>query len=366
MRIRFITSTPLDVRRGSGTYVGIRVLARALEGACHTVEFETPRTRLPNYTLERLAFNRSLRPNPDFDLTVGFDMDGYRIARAPGHIASLKGVIADEVRFERGLTKLTMSAQARSERLHVNRASRVIVTSAYSAARAMEFYGLREKPAIVPELIDLTEWRRALAENPAPQRGFTLLSVGRFYRRKRVDILLRAAAILRHSMKDLEVRIVGNGPCDTAWRALARGLRLDRTVTWMGDVSRAQLAAEYNRAHAFCLPSVQEGFGIVLLEAMAAGKPIVASRAAAIPEVAPHAVLVEPDNAEALAEGIRRVRNAQPAPLEWLNQFDAPRVAKLFLNTIVGQPFQAAAGLPPGVPAEPETAARNQGSTSVA
>lgn len=335
MRIRFITSTPLDVRRGSGTYVGIRVLARALESLGHTVRFETPRLRLPNYTLERLAFNRGLRASREFDLTVGFDMDGYRIADAPGHVASLKGVIADEVRFERGLTKLTMSVQARCERLHVERASRVIATSAYSAARAMDFYGLREKPAIVPELIDLTEWKRVLAENPAAPRGFTLLYVGRFYRRKRVDVLLRAAARLHDSMKDLEVRIVGNGPYDGPWRALSRELRLERAVTWLGDISRAQLAAEYNRADGLCLPSVQEGFGIVLLEAMAAGKPIVAARAAAIPEVAPHAVLFEPDSPEALAAAIEEIRTAAPAPHEWLEQFDAPQVAEAFLRATV-------------------------------
>ncbi len=282
-------------------------------------------------------FNRSLRASGEFDLTVGFDMDGYRIASAPGHVASLKGVIADEVRFESGAARLTMSLQARCERLHVERASRVLVTSAYSAHRAVELYGLRDRPAIVPELIDLAEWRRMLSRNPAEKRGFTLLYVGRFYRRKRVNLLLRAAAMLRDSIPDLAVRIVGNGPCNTAWRALSRDLRLDGAVTWLGDVSRAALAEEYNRAHAFCLPSVQEGFGIVLLEAMAAAMPIVAARAGAIPEVAPHAVLVEPDNAEALAAGIERVRGAAPAHPEWIEQFDAPRVAQRFLN---------AAGLP--------------------
>jgi glycosyltransferase involved in cell wall biosynthesis len=334
LRIRFITSTPLDIRRGSGTYAGIHALAGALEQLGHSVTYETPRRHFPNYTFERLAFNRSLQRSAAFDLTVGFDMDGYRIASGAPHVASLKGVIADEVRFESGLTRITMSIQARCERLHVNRAARVLVTSRYSAERAMEFYGLREMPAIVPELIDLAEWRRVLAEHPAQVSRSTVLFVGRFYHRKRVPVLLRAASILRESLPELRVRIVGNGPCNTAWRALARELQLDSVVTWLGDVTRAQLAEEYNRAAAFCLPSEQEGFGIVLLEAMAAGKPIVASRAAAIPEVAPHAVLVEPDNAEALAAGIRQVYLSPPAPSDWVEQFDAPLIARRFLHAV--------------------------------
>ena len=166
MRIRFLTSTPLDIRRGSGTYVGIHVLARALEQLGHRVEYETPRIELPVYTAQRLLFNRRLRPSRDFDLTVGFDMDGYRIAGQPGHIASLKGVIADEVRFEAGLTRFTMGIQARCERQHVQRAVRVLATSRYSAERAREFYGLKDAPVVVPELIDLEEWRKA-----AGQRG---------------------------------------------------------------------------------------------------------------------------------------------------------------------------------------------------
>ena len=339
MRIRFLTSTPLDIRQGSGTYVGIHVLARALTTLGHTVEFETPTVILKVYTAQRLLFNRSLRPKPEFDLTVGFDMDGYRIARAPHHIASLKGVIADEVRFESGMTAVTMGLQARCERKHVQRASRVIVTSRYSAAQAQKFYSLAESPVVVPELIELPHWRDLLAQHPASSTRFTVLSVGRFYFRKRLNILLRAAALLRSRIPELEVRIVGNGPCNDIWRRLSTELKLDGTVTWLGDVSRPQLVAEYNRASMFCLPSVQEGFGIVLLEAMAAGKPIVASRAAAIPEVAPCGVLVEPDNPEALATGIEEVYRSCDRGLAdagWVEQFDAQRVAQLFLQAVSG------------------------------
>jgi glycosyltransferase involved in cell wall biosynthesis len=340
VRIRFLTSTPLDIRRGSGTYVGIHVLARALEKLGHRVEYETAKIELPVYTAQRLLFNRRLRPSTEFDLTVGFDMDGYRIAAGqPGHVASLKGVIADEVRFESGFTRITMGIQARCEREHVRSAARVIATSRYSAERAREFYGLREAPAVVPELIELGEWRKAL-DNTAGQAAqptvLTVLYVGRMYRRKRVDVLLRAASMLRGRVR---VRIVGNGPCASAWRKLSEDLRLGDSVTWLGDVSRKELAAEYRGADVVCLPSVQEGFGIVLLEAMAAGTPIVAARAAAIPEVVPHGVLVEPDRPEALAAAIEELAGdpARRAELArtgsaWVEQFDAPRVAGLFLQ----------------------------------
>jgi glycosyltransferase involved in cell wall biosynthesis len=340
VRIRFLTSTPLDIRHGSGTYVGIEVLAVALRRLGHTVELETPRLRLPAYTLQRLKFNRRLRPSPDYDLTVGFDLDGYRIAAGnPAHVAALKGVIADEVRFECGLTRLTMAVQAGRERLHARRAGRVLVTSAYSAGRARELYDLAEAPSIVPEPIDLAEWRRFLSLNPAARAGFTVLFVGRLYRRKRVDTLLRAAAILRGRTPGLAVRIVGDGPHAAPLRRLAGELQLADTAAWLGDVPRSQLAAEYNRADVFCLPSVQEGFGIVLLEAMAAGKPIVASRAAAIPEVAPHGLLVEPENAEALAAAIETLYRSPEQRvaigaegLGLVEAFDAPRVARLFLD----------------------------------
>jgi len=352
VQIRFITSTPLDIRRGSGTYVGIHVLGRALEDLGHTVAYETPRVLLPVFTAQRLIFNRQLRAAPAYDLTVGFDMDGYRIAESVGsHVASLKGVIADEVRFERGFTRLTMSLQARCERLHVERAARVLCTSRYSAGRAQEFYGLERAPAIVPELIDLAEWRRLLLEHPATSSRFTVLFVGRFYRRKRIDVLLRAAAMLRERIPGLAVRIVGNGPCAPPLRALSKELNLQSTVTWLGDVSRTDLVAEYRRASLFCLPSVQEGFGIVLLEAMAAGTPIVAARAGAIPEVAPHAALFEPDRPDALAAEIESLYRSADARSQqahagagWVAQFDAKFVAARFLDAATGARVTSASG----------------------
>ena len=122
-----------------------------------------------------------------------------------------------------------MAMQARCERLHVHRAARVLVTSRYSAERAREFYGLPELPAIVPELIDLAEWRRLLARTS--RRTPTA-----FHRAVRGPVLSpqarrRAAARRRdrcgQRIPGLELRIVGNGPCAADLAPLARELQLE-------------------------------------------------------------------------------------------------------------------------------------------
>ena len=347
VRMRFITATPLNVAGGSGTFVGIKTLAMALREAGVVVNFLTPRLRLPIFTVERLIFNQMLsRRVPDgCDVVVGFDMDGYSLPRlSPGlHVASIKGVIADEMRFESGVTRATMQIQASCERRHVERADMVLTTSLYSSMRIRELYGVPAPCRVVPEPIDLREWRRllGLAKPQIDSGKFVVLCVCRFYPRKRVDVLLQAAARLRRTIPGLEVRIVGNGPQARQLRDLHHEKGLGGRVVWLKDISQLELAQEYNRCDVFCLPSVQEGFGIVFLEAMAAGKPIVAARAGATPEVVENGLLVEPESEEALAEAIKRLHR-EPRLRRLLGdcggraveKFDAPNVAKAFLRAV--------------------------------
>jgi glycosyltransferase involved in cell wall biosynthesis len=349
VRLRFITATPLDAIRGSGTFVGIRTLADALAALGNEVEFAVPRFPIPTFTARRLLFNEELRRRPahGFDAHVGFDMDGYRLPSSiPGlRVAALKGVIADELRFQKGATRASMAVQARCEAIHARRADLVVTTSNYSAGRVRELYGV--EAAVVPESIDLAAWRGLLAANPAAPdpAKFTVLCVCRLYRRKRIDVLLRAASLLRGRIPNLAVRIVGNGPERGEFERVWRAERLGGVVQWLGDVSAAALAAEYNRCDAFCLPSVQEGFGIVFLEAMAAGKPIVAARAAAVPEVVPQGLLSEPDNPASLAETLyslwrnpaMRIGLAEEGARR-VELFDAPLVARRFLEVLQSQP----------------------------
>jgi glycosyltransferase involved in cell wall biosynthesis len=353
-RLHFITAIPQNVERGSGCYVGTWTLANALRALDVDIDIIAPRVSTPAYLATRILFNESLRWRQfDGDATIGIDADGYSIGgtsrRWPArqkktrpHVACIKGVVGDAVRFEQGPTRASMAIQARLEAIHARSADLVITVSRYCAQRLEELYGVRNA-VVVPELIDLDAWRDRFQLNPAAPdpRKFTVLSVCRFYPRKRLDVLLRAVALLRGRMPELEVRIVGNGPECGRLLHLTRELGIERFITWVGDVSLDQLAAEYNRADVFCLPSVQEGFGIVFLEAMAAGKAIIAAHAAAVPEVVRHGVLFEPDHPECLANALilldcdpdlRRLLGA--AGLRDVEEFDMHRVASQFLSEV--------------------------------
>jgi glycosyltransferase involved in cell wall biosynthesis len=347
VRLRFITATPLNAIQGSGTFVGIDLLANALRKMGVEVDVVSPQVRFPIYTVQRLAFNvmlghRLFRP---YDATVGFDMDGYTVAgKGSGvHLACIKGVIADELRFESGLTWATMRLQAACERLHVLRATRVMATSQYSSHKIAEYYSPAQPPLIVPEMIDLEAWSRfdacCLPRNSSD--NFVVLSVCRFYRRKRLEMLLTAADQLRDRIPNLQVRIIGGGPERDRLRRIWRQKNLQPIVVWREDIRQEDLAQEYMGCDVFCLPTVQEGFGIVFLEAMAHKKPIVACQAGATPEVVLHGCLTQPDDPTELGNAIERLYRQENlrnglglAGWQLVQRFNAPGIAQRFLEQV--------------------------------
>jgi glycosyltransferase involved in cell wall biosynthesis len=237
---------------------------------------------------------------------VGFDLDGFHYGRhavAP-YVASIKGVIADELTNERGAVRAMLALQARLERLAVRRAQVVVATSRYSRRRIADAYGVPAgKIVVVPEAIDPAAWERPPRE--PREEPPAILSVAHLYPRKNLEALLCACRLLQDGGRSFRVWIVGEGPCRKAWEALRDQLGLADEVCFLGTVPFGELRARYAAASIFCLPSRQEGFGIVFLEAMASGLPIVAARAAAVPETVGEdgaALLVEPEDHVRLAE----------------------------------------------------------------
>jgi glycosyltransferase involved in cell wall biosynthesis len=348
-RLLFITGTSPDVRGGSGTYVGISVLSRAIEARGHRIDRIAPGTRGPVSLARRFAFNlavsgaaRHVSP----DVVVGFDLDGLfvRDSAAP-HFASIKGVIAEEARFERGLPRARLTIEAFLEKKHVLRSAGILATSRHSASRIAIDYGVpADRIAVVPEPIDLVRWREALSRAvPGPSSVGSILCVAHLYPRKDVATLLAAMARLRN---DEVLRVVGTGPEKARLERRAQDLGLGSRVEFLGHVAFERLAAEYRRADVFCLPSRQEGFGIVFLEAMAAGLPIVAARAAAVPEVVVDGecgLLVPPGDVSALAATLDRLLANRDERVR-LGSGGARRVAR-FDARLVADEFLSAVGI---------------------
>jgi glycosyltransferase involved in cell wall biosynthesis len=346
-RLLFLTGTPPDVRGGSGTFVGISVLRRALLARGHDVDLLAPAPGRSLSLAGRLLFNLRerdavgrLRP----EVAVGFDLDGLFLRRGGAlRVASLKGVLADEARYERGAARARLVVEAFFERIHVRRVERVLATSAHSASRIVQDYGVAAaRVFVVPEPIEIERWTEALrSAEDLPREKPSILCVAHLYPRKNVATLLAAIDRLE---RDAVLRVVGTGPELPRLQNIARHLRLGSRVEFLGYLPFARLAAEYRRADVFCLPSRQEGFGIVFLEAMAAGIPIVAGRAAAVAELlgnGEYGVLVTPGDGTALAGALDRLLG-DPAERQRLadagrrrvQRYDAPRVAEEFLDAI--------------------------------
>src|SRR5207245_964423 len=139
--------------------------------------------------------------------------------------------------------------------------------------------------------------------------GF-LFSLGRLNRRKNLGTLLRAYAALRaQGRADLALVVVGKARHGV--EELVRGFRESRqssSVRWVGLIPDADLPAFYAGATCFVYPSLFEGFGLPLLEAMACGCPVVSSDRTACPEVVGAAgLLVDPEDVTAIAAAIARV-----------------------------------------------------------
>jgi glycosyltransferase involved in cell wall biosynthesis len=123
--------------------------------------------------------------------------------------------------------------------------------------------------------------------------------------------LLRAFAVVRQSIPEAELKIAGDGPLKEPLMAFAEELGLAESVTFLGALP--DTAAFFSQLDVFVLSSLNEGLPLAVLEAMAAGLPIVATRAGGVEEAARdgyNAYLVPPVDSAALAEAMIRMANS--------------------------------------------------------
>jgi glycosyltransferase involved in cell wall biosynthesis len=137
-----------------------------------------------------------------------------------------------------------------------------------------------------------------------------VLTVGRLDRMKGMPILLDAIADVVGRGIPVELKVVGDGPSRAILEAQAERLGIRDAVTWVGAVGQDKMPAQYAAADVFCLPSFAEGIPIVLMEAMATGLPVVATRITAIPELVDEeqsGLLVRAGRSDQLADALARL-----------------------------------------------------------
>jgi phosphatidyl-myo-inositol alpha-mannosyltransferase len=160
---------------------------------------------------------------------------------------------------------------------------------------------------IIPNGVDLAHFTDAQPYEELRDGALNILFVGRFEERKGLIHLLKAYHRLRKRKVDARLLVVGDGPKRREYRRFV-GLRGIRDVEWLGRVGDEEKVRYFASADVFCAPNTgQESFGIVLLEAMAAGVPIVASDIHGFKRVVERnvqGILVEPKNHRALAAAL--------------------------------------------------------------
>ncbi len=144
----------------------------------------------------------------------------------------------------------------------------------------------------------------------------TILAVARLAKKKGLQDLIDAGGMLRERGIDVECRIAGDGPLRLELQERIDSARLGKVVTLLGAQTEAGILGELNQAAVFVLPSVRtpdgdmEGVPVSLMEAMAVGVPVIATRTGAISELVENGsngLLVDPGDAAALARAIERM-----------------------------------------------------------
>jgi glycosyltransferase involved in cell wall biosynthesis len=223
----------------------------------------------------------------------------------------------DRTYRQRGRRRLFRAAFLPAARAMAARAARIVADSEHSRDDVVRLLRVpaakvRVVPVGLPSGHRRVEDAAALARVRARHAGGAdfVLYVGNFKPHKNVDRLLAAYAALPAALRARFPLVLAGG--DAAGRpaveARARALALDGAVRLAGFVDDADLAALYSAATAVVLPSLHEGFGLPVAEAMACGTAVVCARGTALAEVAGEAaVLVEPTSEAAIAAGLRAV-----------------------------------------------------------
>lgn len=223
------------------------------------------------------------------------------------------------------------------------RADAIIAISDHVRDRLIDTYGFPpDRVSVIPHGVDTERFRPRDGHHPAVDPdALSLLYLGRLDPRKGIDLLLRS--LQRSKYPDVELIVGGTGRHAARLQRLVTEAGITNQVRFLGHVPEAELPDLYSAADLVVLPSRYEGYGLVLLEAMACGTPVIGTDAGGIPQViddgetgfvverdetalanAIDAVRAEPQRIQALGDAARAAAQRR----DWMNQI--PKVERLY------------------------------------
>lgn len=288
--------TQADITVYSGTKAGF-TKPTIVDGVSFVPCYSTDRI----FPLDNWFFNRSVSKKAraiDADVYEAHTVSGYGLLRAlkkqgikKPFIHTIHGVLADEYEqskktgyasFRSRIANYFMNRLAELEGETAKNATVIVTISLYSLQKIKQFYNVDEaKVRIVPNGVD-TEKFKPTVDAAAAKRQFGLgdepcvLFVGSLIPRKGLPFLIEAAKKIVKERSDTKFLIVGEGPLKSQLTNSLEAANLSGNFKFLGNLKDASLQTVYSCADVFALPSIQEGQGIVLLEAQASAKPVVA------------------------------------------------------------------------------------------
>ena len=275
----------------------------------------------PDYHLSTRILAAIARSRPDAVISSGYSMP--TLYASLYCTAARRPLVIHSVGTSRS-ERILGSGQMLARKILLRRASSCAAGSRASAERFQELGVAPERVFLTTHTTDLGEHWRVGRERAYDRSGdLRVLAVGRLMRRKGLDRLLRAAAAAIGAGAGLQLRFVGSGPDDEYLRGLAGELGIGGAVRFDGFIDQADLPAVYAEADAFAFPTLRDPFGFVLLEAAAAGLPVIASPdAGATQELIEHernGLVADPGDIDAMARALVRLAG-DPALCERLGR----------------------------------------------
>lgn len=220
-------------------------------------------------------------------------------------------------------------------------ADRIVVNSEYMRDNVAFWYKVnRDKIVVIPNGVDLKKFssyeeKKKLEGEPA------ILYLGRLSTIKGVDVLIRAVAKLKSKLPNIKLHLVGTGHT-SAFQLMVKEKKIERLVVFHGRVPHSMIQRYYKSSDICVCPSLHEGFGLVTIEAMASGIPLIASSIRSFQEIVSNGkngLLFEPGNVDALSEAILALyqdsdlsKKISEAALKTAARYDWENIAERYIT----------------------------------